>query len=42
MMCRGSVVEAVSTIKPVTLINNLKIINSLKMWYLQYDVSKVC
>ena len=36
MMCRGSIVDAVSTFKIVTLIN------SLKMYYLQYDVCRLC
>jgi hypothetical protein len=42
MMCRGSVVFAVSTFQIVALINSPKVINSLKMRYLQYDVSKFC
>ena len=36
MMCQGSVVDAVSTFKIVTSIN------SLKMYYLQYDASRLC
>jgi hypothetical protein len=36
MTCRGSELDAVCTFKIVTLIN------SLKICYLQYDVSKLC
>ena len=36
MMCQGSVVDAVGTFRIVTSINGLK------MYYLQYDVLRLC
>ena len=42
MTCGGSAMDALSTYKIFTSIKGHKNINSLKMCYLQYDVSKLC
>jgi hypothetical protein len=36
------VLDTLSTFKTVTLINSFKIVNSLKICYLQHDMSKFC